>query len=267
MHIYEDTPAGRESLLQTAYFCRVLDSAPVVHVPRTQRFLLYLENRVTQVDLAFFTEDEKAGKTALGHASEILAESGLDARFLAPAHWTTPSLPDLPADFAFMACPLPFQGSLSVYSDLGMRRLPREAPFSVFMPSCVFKPWKSIALFHHGAGRRPGKSLILGRRMAEKTRMPMDIFCFGRKEEQGQEFLDFIENGSRYFRHVRFVEKKTGESEAWMQVPHDALVLLDALRGSWFRNRFFPSFQKKTRTWLQNPMLFVGDRATLVPSF
>lgn len=264
LHVYEDTLQGREALLQTAHFCRLLDAAPVVYIPRTQRFLMYLENRITQVDLAVFPKDERAMDLAFGHASEILADSGLDARFFTPVHWTSQSLPDLPADFDFMNCPLPGNGELPVYSDLGMRRLPREAPFSVLLPTPQFKAWQSIALFQY-EGKKSEKSFILGRRMAEKAGVPLDLFCFGRKDKQERAFLDFIETGSRHLRHVLFFDKR--DEDAWTRIPEDALLLLDALSGTWLGNRFFPSFQKKVRARLKdNPMLFSGSEAHLVSS-
>lgn len=263
LHVYEDTSLGREALLQTAHFCRIMDAAPVIYIPRTRRFLMYLENRVTQVDLAGFPKDEDARKCALSHASEIMADAGLDALFLDPAHWTTASLPDISVDFEFMACPLPRRGGLAPYSDLGMRRLPMEAPFSVFMPPVIFNPWKSIALFQY-EGKKSEKSFMLGRRMAEKAEVPMDIFCFGRKEDQDEHFENFIGGGSRHLRKVIFLDKDAKGSEAWMHVPHDALLLFEALTGTWLGNRLFPSFQKEARTWLPNPALFSGAEASLV---
>ena len=51
MHIFRNTPFGRETFLQSLYFCRTVKVAPVVYIPKNDKFLFYFSNDVVQVDL------------------------------------------------------------------------------------------------------------------------------------------------------------------------------------------------------------------------
>ena len=50
-HIFRNTPLGRETFLQSLYFCNMTGVTPVVYIPEHTKFLMYFENDVVQVDL------------------------------------------------------------------------------------------------------------------------------------------------------------------------------------------------------------------------
>ena len=51
LHIFRNTPFGRETLLQSANFCRQLDVTLVIYIPEYTKFLMYFDNDVVQIDL------------------------------------------------------------------------------------------------------------------------------------------------------------------------------------------------------------------------
>ncbi|TWI71801.1 hypothetical protein LZ24_01818 [Desulfobotulus alkaliphilus] len=250
-HVYQDTPAGREALLQTVFFCRMLGAAPVVYIPETPRFLMYFENRVVQVDLDCDPSDLKKRARWQARASEILAGSGLDAHFLQIHHRTTPELPDVPVDFDYMSCPVPASARHFVYSDLGMRRLPAVAPFSVLIPALVARGWKSLAVFYGGDEKKEGV-LAAGLAMARNTGLPLDVFTRGP--------VPVIRSAS-FKAHVRHVVAGNKGNDFWMDVPPEALMIVGASGKGWFRERFFSTFKKELRSSLPGTCVFVGPQA------
>ena len=79
-HIFRNNPLGRETLLQSLSFCKRVDASPVIYIPKHLKFLMYFENDVVQIDLddSYLTSPN----TALEHATELVGQSKVHARFL-----------------------------------------------------------------------------------------------------------------------------------------------------------------------------------------
>lgn len=242
--------------MQTALFCRMLGAAPVVYIPETPRFLMYFEKRVVQVDLDLDIDVSDLRKRELckARASEILASSGLDAHFIQIHHRTTPDLPDVPVDFDYMSCPVPSSARHFVYSDLGMRRLPAVAPFSVLIPSLVCRDWKSLAVFYAGDGKNEGV-LAAGLAIAKNTGLPLDVFTKGS--------IPVIQSAS-FKEHVRHMVAGNKGNDFWMDVPPEALMIMGASGKGWFRESVFSTFKKELRRRLPGACIFVGPQAQKV---
>jgi len=78
LHIFRNTPFGREMLLGSSYFCKKTGVSPVIYIPEYLKFLMYFENDVVQVDLdkSFL----KAPGTAKEHAVDIGRAQGMPDR-------------------------------------------------------------------------------------------------------------------------------------------------------------------------------------------
>ena len=50
-HIFRNTPFGRETLLQSIYFCKMTGTSLIIYIPEFTKFLMYFDNEVVQVDL------------------------------------------------------------------------------------------------------------------------------------------------------------------------------------------------------------------------
>ena len=44
LHIFRNTPFGRETFLQSLYFCKMINAYPVVYIPKSDKFLFYFSN-------------------------------------------------------------------------------------------------------------------------------------------------------------------------------------------------------------------------------
>ena len=153
LHIFQNTPFGRETFLQSLYFCKTVDTFPAVYIPKSEKYLMYFSNDAVQVNLD--ASYLRSPDTARGNAVEIADEMGVQISFYEPKNFTAPSLPDLPTNFDYLCWPQPVSGLLSKirpgHLGLKVRRMIKYAAFPILITSPVFKPWKSISVFFGGS--------------------------------------------------------------------------------------------------------------------
>jgi len=265
LHIYRNTPSGRETWLQTVYFCAVAGAAPHCYLPRDKKFLLYFEHDAVQVDL---DESYLRNQQSAEYECTMLARSmGQEPQIIDPAGYTATSLPDLPTDCNYMTCPRVISDKTSKIG-LGhigpaVRRIVCVAPFPVLIPSSVFKPWQSlVALF--GGSETSVKALKLALALSRKCGKPLDLFTQA-KGHSRQHFEDILRQNSLQaevqaeVRHWHFFEE--GEMvDNFMAVPHDALVVLGAFGHGLIRELVFGSVMELAQSVLPNSLLLVGPR-------
>ncbi len=269
LHIFRNTPMGRELLLQSTYFCKALGIEAVVHIPQSTSFLIYFTFDVVQIDL-----DESYLRdplTARKHVLEIFAYQELpEPKLLETETYTAPNLPDLPSWFSFMCCPRSVS-ELSTkiglgYIGPGVRQLIQAASFPVLIGSGVYKPWRSIAVFFGGASNAV-KALRLGLEVSRISGFPLDVFT--------QEGLR-TESDYRNILKSEGLEKAMAEEvRNWRiftsgdfavnlyETPHDALVILGAYEHGILKELISGSTMEIVQTILPNNLLIVGPQVKI----
>lgn len=116
LYIFRNNPLGRETLLQSLFFCKVVGASLVIYIPKHKKFLMHFENDVVQVNLdkSYLTSP----KTAIKHATELVKKTSITTRFLEPKQNTASKLQDIQPNFNFMCCPRSISG-LSLKIGLG----------------------------------------------------------------------------------------------------------------------------------------------------
>ena len=264
-HIFRNTPLGRETLLQSTYFCRIVGVTPVVYIPESTKFLLYFANDVVQVDLdpSYLTAPDTAGD----HAREIVVEGGCTPRFFDPKNFTASTLPDIPTNFDFMCCPRSIS-DLSSKIGLGyigprVRRIVQSAHFPVLITSPVFKPWNSITVFFGGSVNALN-AFRLGLRISRAAGMPLRIFT--QRETIGR--IDYekviVDAGletelTEEVQEWIFFERSEFEENLY-NVPHDSLVILGAYGHGIIKEIVFGSKMEKIQSTISNNLLIAGPK-------
>ncbi len=265
LHIFRNTPLGRETLLQSSYFCQKIDALPVIYIPVSTKFLMYFENSIAQVDLdnSYLSFPE----TAQNHAAEIVESFELTPGFIKPKNFTASTLPDIPTDYNFMCCPRSIS-DLSSKIGLGyigprVRKIVNSAHFPVLITSPVYKPWKKIVIFF-GGSKNGVNALKLGFHFARKTKMPVEIFTkiekvskqnmenIIKKENLKDEFDSFVTKWNVF-------DKGTFEENLY-HIPHDALVILGAYGHGIIKDIMFGSKMEIIQTIIPNNLLIVGPK-------
>lgn len=267
-HIFRNNPLGRETLLQSIYFCKRLGASLVIYIPKFTKFLMYFENDVVQIDLdaSYLTSPD----TALAHAAELVEQGAVTARFLEPKHYTASTLPDIQTNFDFMACPRSIS-DLSSKIGLGyigprVRRIVNSARFPVLITSPVYKEWKSVLVFFGGSANAL-KALKLGLRICrESGGIPLDIFTQVNKipmETYEKAIADEkLEDEMEQFLNRWHVFETGTLEENLYNVPHDSLVVLGAYGHGFIKSMFFGSKMEKIQSTISNNLLIVGPNYT-----
>jgi nucleotide-binding universal stress UspA family protein len=266
-HIFRNNPLGRETLLQSLYFCNKIGASPVIYIPESTKFLMYFDNDVVQVDLdkSYLTSP----KTAIERATELVKQNGLSFRILEPKHYTASTLPDIQTNFDYMCCPRSIS-DLSSKIGLGyigprVRRIVKSARFPVLITSPVFKPWNSIAVFFGGSNNAL-KALRLGFHVSRVSGIRMEVFTHTRKksiESYKQRIKDenLEEEMERYVDNWHFFENNNFEDNLY-KVPHDALVILGAYGHGITKEFVFGSQMEKIQSTITNNLLIAGPNFT-----
>lgn len=269
LHIFRNNPFGRETLLQSIYFCNKVGAFPVIYIPKTTKFLMYFDNDVVQVDLdkSYLISPETAKK----RATELLEQGGISARFLEPKHFTASTLPDIHTNFDYMSCPRSVSDMSSKiglgYIGPRVRRIVKSARFPVLITSPVYKEWKSIAVFFGGSANAI-KALRLGFHIARASGIQLDVFTQTEKfsKEDYQKIIkdrNLEEEMDLYVKQWHFFENRVFEENLY-DVPHDALVILGAFGHGVIRNFVFGSKMEKIQSTISNNLLIAGPNYTTI---
>lgn len=259
LHIFRNTPFGRETLLESAYFCKTVGIELVAYIPKTSKFLMYFENDVVQVDLD--SSFLYSRKTARKHATSIIRSAGLEPLFFEPRDFTASTLPDIPTHFDYMCCP---RSIVDLSSKIGLgyigprvRRIVQNASFPVYIPNPVFKKWKSLAVLFGGSANAV-KALRLGMEIGKRSGYPLRVFTQLEGDTRSK-YDEVIErNGLEDAVKDWTIFDRGKLKRNLYEVPHDALVILGAYGHGLIRQLAFGSKMELIQTVLPNSMLIVG---------
>jgi nucleotide-binding universal stress UspA family protein len=268
LHVFRNTPLGRETLLQSYYFCKNLGVTPHLYIPVTTQFLLYFDHDAVQVDLdgSYLT----APQTAEANAESLAQQTGVKPCYVVPKSYTASQLPDVPTNFNYMVCPRTIS-DLSVKLGLGyigpkVRRIVKSAEFPVLLSSMVFKPWKSIMVFY-GGSQNANKALRWGLHLQRLTGYPLDMFTYTKNHDkdyfkqqlQDAGLMDAVRQNVRTWH-------ETGEGafeENLNIVPHDAFLVVGAYGHGLVKELLFGSKMETLQAWMPNNILVIGPNCII----
>ena len=268
-HIFRNTPLGRETLLQSIYFCQQMGARPTIYIPESTKFLMYFENDVVQVDLdPSYLNDPH---TAVSHVEQLFEAAKIKPELFTPKNYTASTLPDIPTSFEFMCCPRSIS-DLSSKIGLGyigprVRRIIQAARFPVLITSPVYKPWQTIAVFFGGSANAVN-ALRLGLRLAKITGMPLDIYTQMGKNTPG-EYRSIVQDRGLekpledVLNQWTFFEKGRFEDNLY-DVPHNARVVLGAYGHGIIKDIMFGSMMEKIQSTISNNLLIAGPKYTMI---
>ena len=268
LHIFRNTPFGRETLLQSAFFCRSAGLSLSLYIPTQKQFLMYFGSDAVQVDLdSSYLYSPETAKT---HALVILSRTSVETEFIKPGSFTASTLPDIPTNFDFMCCP---RSVSDMSSKIGLghigprvRRILNIAHFPVLLTSAVYKEWKSLACFFGGSATAI-KTVKLALRLSKTTGVPLDLVT--QDENKGQNFYrKILEQAglegalSSDIRHWRFFGSGSLQENLY-DIPHDSLVVAGTQGHSALKSVMFGSKMELLQSHLPNPILAVGPNCRI----
>lgn len=265
LHVYRNTPLGRETLLQSIYFCTTLDLGLTVYIPDAVSFMMYFHDDAVQVDLdrSYLTDPG----TAMERVRSLATKAEIEPEFLVPKNRTTGALPDVPTHYQYMCCPRSISDLSSKigfgYIGPKVRRIVKSALFPVLMTSPVFKAWKSVAVLFGGSDGAC-EALKAGIQIGRRSGFPLDLFVQMEREESY--YMERIrESGlendlKKKVRHWLWFEKGDFSHNLYV-LPHDAIVLAGAYGHGLVKHVLFGSKLETAQTTLTNNILVSGPRS------
>ncbi len=267
LHIFRNTPLGRETFLQSLYFCKKTKVVPIVYIPETTKFLMYFAQDAVQIDLdnSYLTSPEKA----VDHATSLFEEFNFKPMFFKPKNYTASTLPDIPTNFDFICLPRSITDRTAKIG-LGhigpkVRRIVKTASFPTLVTSPVFKEWKSIAVFFGGSNNAVN-AVKLGARIGKASDLPVKLYTILEKDESHYRKLlgeSGLENELNQDDDFWCFLKNDIFEEALYQVPHDALIIMGAFGHGVIKDILFGSKMEKIQSTLTNNMLITGPNCTI----
>ncbi len=259
LHIFRNTPFGRETLLQSAYFCLRLRLPLSIYCPQYKKFLFYFDPEVVQVDLdaSYLTDPGSAEE----HIREILSIHQVEYRLVEAKGKSASDLPDLATNFSFMTCPRSMSDDTRkiALGHIGskVRRIVQAASFPIYIPAPVFKPWTRLAVLYGGSDNAAG-ALRLALEINRTCNAPLQIFSQGERRELE---LALQQQGFSAEQIQQFDWQFWGEGDIAQQLyalPHDGLVMLGAYGKGSVRETLFGSTMEKVQGGLPNSLMVVG---------
>ena len=258
LHIFRNTPFGRETLLQSTYTCQLLNLPLDIYIPTDKKFLFYFGGEVVQVDLDKSYLFDSA--TAREHADQILeAYPQVNYQFISPESYTATGLPDLPTNFTVMTSP---RSVSDVSSRIGLghigpkvRRIVQQATFPILIPGAVFKPWQQVVALY-GGSPAAAKGLKLALDYQQLSRKPLKIISIGDRATL-ETMLDDQGLLKQAQEHEWDVFPGDSLQQYMYNIPHDALVVLGAY-GHGSIKALFGSNMELIQSQLPNSLLVVG---------
>ncbi len=265
LHVYRNTPLGRETLLGAAYLCRRTGMQLAVYIPRgpEPRFTLNFELDLVEVQLdgSYLISPE----TAELHARELVEAQGLVLRLVEPSHRVASTLPELPSDFDMMTCPRSLSDSSGAIlpGRLGsrVRRLVRAATFPVMILPVPALAWDRVVTFF-GGSRYSLAALEWGKTLARSAGVPFELITVDDGDAAARAHAALAEAGLlKELEPCWEVVEETPFVEALWKVPRTALVTAGAFGHSGIKATMFGSRTEIIQSHLPNPILLVGPRA------
>lgn len=266
LHIFRNSPMGRENLLQSAYFCeKQFGGSLAVYIPATTQFMMHFDSGSVPVDLD--GSYVRYPSTARRHVEETLADFKCRYQFLVPTEYATGNLPVIPTEWALMACPrvISDQSSRIGLGHIGpkVRALVKHAPFPVLIASMSFKRWTSVTIFF-GGSELGAVAVKEGMAIARLARVPFVVHTqidgITREEcEQGLSeagVLDHVQNSDAQW---RIFDEGTFDENLYA-VPHDSLVVVGAAGHKLVKELIFGSKLEMIQSALPNPLVVVGPK-------
>lgn len=268
LHVFRNTPFGRETFLQSLYFCKTVNAFPVVYIPKSDKFLMYFSNDAVQVDLdhSYLTSPGTAKK----HAEGLFQEMDIKPMFYKPKNFTASSLPDIPTNFDYLCCPRSVS-DLSSKIGLGhigpkVRRIIKHATFPILMTSPVFKPWKSISVFF-GGSKNAVNALKLGLKVAMASGFSLDIYTILEKYRKSY-YQELIEKEGlaeplKQLSNQWHFYKKSDFNTMLYDVPHNSLIVLGAYGHGIIKDLLLGSKMEQIQSTVTNNLLITGPHCAM----
>ncbi len=263
LHIYRNTPLGREFLYQSIFFSQKVNTPLYIYIPKYKNFNMYFEDRVVSVSLepSYFRDSKRAKE----RVQKILKEKNAVANFIEPKEFTASTLPDLPVDFSFMTSPRTISIPFSKFQIGRIGKVVRNillcSQFPVILPSYCFKEWSKVVVMF-GGSKNAVNAFKVGYYIAKRTNDPLYLFT-QQENNRPLSYYEAILKQKGLEEELKSVKEwlffKEGDfSDNLFEIPSDSLVIIGLFGHGIIKNFVFGSKMEIVQRELPNNLVVVG---------
>lgn len=265
-HIFLNSPVGRENLMQSAYLGEKLKPRSLsVFLPTHDQCVMYCDDTVLTLDLD--ASYVRYPDTARDRAQVVLKQFDVAHDFFQPSSFTGGTLPDIPKDWAIVACPRAISkksGRIGL-GHIGpkVRSILVNVAFPLFMPAGAFKAWNRVAVLFGGPNQGTTATRIADQ-IATRAKVPLEIFTqlSDATREQCEATLAELKIKERIDRGQvvwRTFDSGTLEENLY-EIPHDSLVVAGTGKHTLVEHMLFGTTLEKIQALLPNPLIVCGPQ-------
>jgi nucleotide-binding universal stress UspA family protein len=264
LHVWRNTPFGRETLRQTIHFADRGGVAIELIQPQTSKCLLDMGG--TLLSLSLDRSYLRSPESSRANAVALLESKGLSWSWLEASARAAEDLPVYSIESDYIACPR-VMSERSTRIGLGqvgagVRHIIHNATSPILIPAPVFRPWvRVVAFFGGSAASRHATRLAAS--VAHAAGVPLFVFSYvdsaggtdrATLEAEFESLRAELPDCEWLVREGRTLE------ETLMDVPCDALLVMGAFGHGLIRKRLFGSFAETVQTVVPAPLFIVGPR-------
>lgn len=264
LHIYRNSPLGRENLMQSAYFCKKHFGLSLeVYIPTSPQFSITLgaDDFLIQLDVSYTQYPQSAKQ----RVAATLEAAECPYLLISPPEGDARAVPHLPGAWTIVSCPRVISEALTPIG-LGhigpkVRSLVKSATFPMFIPCLTYKPWTNVTAFFGGSplGVLVVKEALAIARLSQvpaRIHTQLDGIT---KEECEKALSDAGILGAISGSDVTWRVYERGDLvENLYDVPHDSLAVVGAAGHHVIRELVFGSKLEAIQSTLPNPLVVVG---------
>ncbi|MFQ5707237.1 MAG: universal stress protein [bacterium] len=262
LHVYRNTPLGRETLRQAADFAKKTGSDLNVYIPEFDRFLLYFQRNAVEIRL-----DQSYSylpETARENVEKVLMEMGVALRLVKITSKTASNLPNLPTDFDFFSLPkvmVERQGRIQLGAiGTGVRQLVKNALTPALIAPGPFRDWSEILIFFGGSSYSV-TALKWGMTLADTVGVPLNVVTLAENKKDKAAYEEIVQQHQIDVKQINQWEFVPSGSPVILlnKISCDALIVMGAYGHGRVYSKLFGSKTEFIQKNVAQLLMLIGE--------
>jgi len=259
LHVFRNTPLGRETLLQAADFSRKTHSRLNVYLPEFDRILLHFGSNAVEIRLdgsyLYLRESARQNLRKIAELARVRVHE------VAPETMTASNLPRLPTNFDVISLPrIMVERKSHVSLGSGVRKLVKSATVPALIAPGRFHDWREVLVLF-GGSRFSVVALRWGMAISRESGLPLRLLTLAGRQVSKRTCEEILSKNK--LRPDDFKQWDILETEEPVSIldaiPRESMLVMGAYGHSGIRARLFGSTTELIQKNSANLIMLVGE--------
>ncbi|MFQ5750429.1 MAG: hypothetical protein ACE5HI_00410 [bacterium] len=262
LHVYRNTPLGRETLWQAADFTRKTNGKLQVYIPQYDRFLFYFERQAVEIRL-----DQSylyLPQTAKQNVQKILAQFDIPLNLVQIRSKTASTLPNLPTNFDLLSLPrimVERQGRIHLAAmGTGIRQIVKNAPTPALISPGRFHDWNEMVVLF-GGSEFSITALKWALAISKQVSVPLNLITLSENKHEQSYYEKIVQDSQIDLGQVndwRFIESNS-VLLLLDEIPREAMIVMGAYGQGRIISKLFGSKTELIQRNTANLTMLIGE--------